>query len=634
MKSLKAEMSILSTIRGPADVKALAPEQLPALAQEIRERLVAVTAKNGGHIGPNLGVVELSIALHRVFGTPRDKFVFDVAHQGYVHKLLTGRNGPDFDGIRTTGGLSGFLNREESLHDVFGAGHAGTALSAAVGLANARDRLAEDSHVVALIGDAALTCGVTMEALNNAAKSTKRLVIVLNDNEWSIDRNVGAVADILSRLIVTRPYNNSQKGLKRFLGKTRFGTKVLDFGRSFKRHVKNWYTHSSSLFEQYGVRYVGPIDGHDLGALERYLNFCKDSTGPILLHIRTEKGRGLGAALKNPEKFHGTGAFDPETGDSLASGAPGAAKSWQDVFGALLVREAKADHRVVGITAAMPSGTGLNQLKAELPAQYHDVGIAEEHAVLFGAGIAARDLRPVCAIYSTFMQRAYDMVIHDVCLQRLPVTFCMDRAGVSPSDGPTHHGLFDIAYLRCVPNVTLMQPKDEDELSDMLHTALQSGAPMFIRYPRGAAAGKAIKAHPALIPLGKAEVLRAGGDIQIWALGSMVPDALQLAEKLTAQTGLSVGVVNARFAKPIDASLLADQAKSAKLIVTLEDGAVTGGFGTGVLEALAEHGGRTPVVRLGWPDRFVGHATDVKTLRAANGLSPDQMLERVKASLS
>ncbi|MEI7651184.1 MAG: 1-deoxy-D-xylulose-5-phosphate synthase [Verrucomicrobiota bacterium] len=626
-------MALLSTIRGPADVKALAPERLPALAQEIRERLVAVTAKNGGHIGPNLGVVELSIALHRVFGTPRDKFVFDVAHQGYVHKLLTGRNGADFDGIRTTGGLSGFLNREESLHDVFGAGHAGTALSAAVGLANARDRLGEDSHVVAVIGDAALTCGVTMEALNNAAKSTKRLVIVLNDNEWSIDRNVGAVADILSRLIVTQPYNNSQQGLKRLLGKTRAGTKFLNFGRSFKRHVKNWYTHSSSLFEQYGVRYVGPIDGHDLGALERYLNFCKDSTGPILLHIRTEKGRGLGAALKNPEKFHGTGAFDPETGDTLASGVPGAAKSWQDVFGSLLVREAKADRRVVGITAAMPSGTGLNQLKAELPAQYHDVGIAEEHAALFAAGIAARDLRPVCAIYSTFMQRAYDMVIHDVCLQRLPVTFCMDRAGVSPSDGPTHHGLFDIAYLRCIPNVTLMQPKDEDELSDMLHTALQSGAPMFIRYPRGAAAGKAIKPQAALIPLGKAEVLRTGADIQFWALGSMVPDALQLAEKLTAQTGLSVGVVNARFAKPIDASLLAEQAKTAKLIVTLEDGAVTGGFGTGVLETLAEHGVRTPVVRLGWPDRFVGHATDVKTLRAANGLSPDQMLATVKAAL-
>jgi 1-deoxy-D-xylulose-5-phosphate synthase len=623
-------MSLLASIRGPADVKALAPEQLPLLAQEIRERLVTVTAKNGGHVGPNLGVVELSIALHRVFGTPQDKFVFDVAHQGYVHKLLTGRNGADFDGIRTTGGLSGFLNREESLHDVFGAGHAGTALSAAVGLANARDRLGEDSHVVALIGDAALTCGVTMEALNNAAKSTKRLVIVLNDNEWSIDRNVGAVADILSRLIVTRPYNNSQQGLKRFLGKTRAGTKVLDFGRSFKRHVKNWFTHSSSLFEQYGVRYVGPIDGHDLGALERYLNFCKDSQGPILLHVRTEKGRGLGAALRNPEKFHGTGAFDPETGDSLASGAPGAPKAWQDVFGALLVREAKADARVVGITAAMPSGTGLNQLKKELPAQYHDVGIAEEHAALFAAGIAARDLRPVCAIYSTFMQRAYDMVIHDVCLQRLPVTFCMDRAGVSPSDGPTHHGLFDIAYLRCVPNVTLMQPKDEDEFADMLHTALKSGAPMFIRYPRGAAAGKAVKARPALIPLGQAEVLRPGADVQLWALGTMVPEAEALAAKLSAATGLSVGVVNARFAKPIDATLLVEQAKAAKLVVTLEDGAVTGGFGTGALETLAEHGVRTPVLRLGWPDRFVGHATDVKTLRAAHGLSPDQMLAAIR----
>ena len=626
-------MSLLASIRGPEDVKALAPERLPALAREIRERLVAVTARNGGHVGPNLGVVELTLALHRVFSTPRDKFVFDVAHQGYVHKLLTGRNGADFDGIRTTGGLSGFLSREESLHDVFGAGHAGTALSAAVGLANARDRLGEDSHVVALIGDAALTCGVTMEALNNAAKSTKRLVIVLNDNEWSIDRNVGAVADILSRLIVSRPYNNSQQGLKRFLGRTRFGTKVLDFGRTFKREVKDLFTRSSSIFEQYGVRYIGPIDGHDLGALERYLRFCKDSTGPILLHVRTEKGRGLGAALRNPEKFHGTGAFDPETGDSLASGAPGAPKAWQDVFGALLVREARADSRVVGITAAMPSGTGLSQLKKELPAQYHDVGIAEEHAALFAAGIAARDLRPVCAIYSTFMQRAYDMVIHDVCLQRLPVTFCMDRAGVSPSDGPTHHGLFDIAYLRCVPNATLMQPKDEDEFADMLHTALRSGAPMFLRYPRGAAAGKPIKAQPALIPLGRAEVLRPGADVQFWALGTMVPEAEALAERLAAATGLAVGVVNARFAKPLDAALLVTQAKAAKLIVTLEDGAVTGGFGTGVLETLAEHGVPTPVLRLGWPDRFVGHATDVKTLRAAHGLAPDQMLAAIRAKL-
>ena len=624
-------MALLPQIRGPRDVQALPASELPVLAREIRERLIAVTARNGGHVGPNLGVVELTIALHRVFDTPQDKFVFDVAHQGYVHKLLTGRNGADFDGIRTTGGLSGFLNREESLHDVFGAGHAGTALSAAVGLANARDRLGEDAHVVALIGDAALTCGVTMEALNNAANSTKRLVIILNDNEWSIDRNVGAIAEILNQLIVTRPYNRSQQGLKSLLGRTRLGTKVLDFGRSFKRHVKNWYTRNSSLFEQYGIRYIGPIDGHDLPTLEKYLRFCKEAKGPVLLHVRTEKGRGLGAALRNPEKFHGTGAFDPETGDSLATGRPGAPKAWQDVFGALLVREAQVDPKVVGVTAAMPSGTGLNQLKAALPAQYHDVGIAEEHAALFAAGIAARDLRPVCAIYSTFLQRAYDMVIHDVCLQRLPVTFCLDRAGVSPSDGPTHHGLFDIAYLRCVPNVTLMQPKDEDELSDMLHTALRSGGPMFIRYPRGPAAGVAIKAQPSLIPIGQAEVLRTGADIQVWALGTMVPDALALADALAAATGATVGVVNARFAKPIDAALLGEQAKSAKLFVTLEDGAVTGGFGTGVLELLAEQGARARVVRLGWPDRFVGHATDVKTLRAAHGLAPEQMLATVLA---
>ena len=626
-------MSILASIRGPEDVQALPAERLPALAQEIRERLIAVTAKNGGHIGPNLGVVELTIALHRVFHTPADKFVFDVSHQGYVHKLLTGRNGADFDHIRSTGGLNGFLKREESPHDIFGAGHAGTALSAAVGLANARDRLNEETHVVAVIGDAALTCGVTMEALNNLASSTKRLVIVLNDNEWSIDRNVGAVAQMLSRLIVSRPYNDSQKGLKRFLEKTRGGRKVLDFGRTFKREIKDLFTRSSSLFEQYGVRYIGPIDGHNISALERYLTFCKDSKSPIVLHIRTEKGRGLGAALKNPEKFHGTGAFDPETGDSLASGKPSAPKAWQDVFGALLVREAKADANVVGITAAMPSGTGLNQLKQSLPAQYHDVGIAEEHAALFAAGLAARGLRPVCAIYSTFLQRAYDMVIHDVCLQKLPVTFCMDRAGVSPSDGATHHGVFDIAYLRCVPNVTLMQPKDEDELSDMLHTALKSGLPMFIRYPRGAALGAPIKEQPSLIPLGKAEVLRPGDEVQLWALGAMVPDAQVLADKIAAETGLSVGVVNARFAKPIDSSLLVEQAKAAKLIVTLEDGTITGGFGSGVMEAIGEAGLGTPVIRLGWPDKFISHATDVKTLRAANGLAPEQMLAAVKAAL-
>jgi 1-deoxy-D-xylulose-5-phosphate synthase len=625
-------MGLLETIQGPADVRALPASRLPELAAEIRARLIDVTARNGGHIGPNLGVVELTLALHRVFETPGDRFVFDVAHQGYVHKLLTGRNGPGFDRIRQTGGLSGFLARDESPHDAFGAGHAGTALSAATGFANARDRLGESGHVVAVIGDAALTCGVTLEALNNARASCRRLVVVLNDNEWSIDRNVGAVAEMLSRIIVSRPYNRSQSGLKRVLGGSAWGRRVLDFGRTLKREVKDLFTRNSSLFEQFGLRYIGPVDGHDLEALERYLRFCKDAPGPVVLHVRTEKGRGLPAALGNPEKFHGTGAFDPETGDSLASGAPGAPRAWQDVFGSLLLREAKADRRVVGITAAMPSGTGLSQLRKELPGQYHDVGIAEEHAALFAAGLAARDLRPVCAIYSTFLQRAYDMVVHDVCLQRLPVTFCMDRAGLSPQDGPTHHGLFDVAYLRCVPNATVMQPKDEDELADMLRTALRSGAPMFIRYPRGPAAGVAPKAEPSVIPIGKAEVLREGTDIQLWALGSMVADARVLADALAARTGASVGLVNARFAKPIDGELLTRQAASARLFVTLEDGAMTGGFGSAVLEHLADSAPRARVLRLGWPDRFVGHASDVATLRAANDLSPARMLERAEAA--
>ena len=625
-------MSLLATIRGPEDVRGLPAERLPELAAEIRQRLIAVTARNGGHVGPNLGVVELTLALHRVFETPRDKFVFDVSHQGYVHKLLTGRNGAGFDAIRQTQGLSGFLSREESPHDAFGAGHAGTALSAAVGFANARDRLGEASHVVAVIGDAALTCGVTLEALNNARSAASRLVVVLNDNEWSIDRNVGAIAEMLSRIIVSPSYNRSQTRLKRTLGGSRWGQAVLDFGRTLKREVKDLFTRNSSLFEQFGLRYIGPIDGHDLETLERYLRFCKDSPVPVVLHVRTEKGRGLGAALSNPEKFHGTGSYDPETGDSLASGAAGAPRAWQDVLGGQLLREAQADVRVVGITAAMPSGTGLAQLKRALPAQYHDVGIAEEHAVLFAAGLAARGLRPVCAIYSTFLQRAYDMVIHDVCLQRLPVTFCMDRAGLSPQDGATHHGLFDVAYLRCVPNATVMQPKDEDELADMLHTALQSGAPMFIRYPRGPAAGTAIKAQPQRIPLGKAEILQPGREIQIWALGTMLPEGRALAAALAARTGVSVGLVNARFAKPIDATLLQAQASAAQLIITLEDGAVTGGFGSAVLEALAEGSASPRVLRLGWPDQFIGHASDVATLRAAHGLAPEQMLARALAA--
>lgn len=623
-----APRQLLPTIKGPADVQALPADQLPRLAQEIRDEIIAVTSANGGHVGPNLGVVELSLALHRVFSTPRDKFVFDVAHQGYVHKLLTGRAGSFFRGLRQTGGASGFLNRAESEHDSFGAGHAGTALSAALGMATARDLKGTDEHVVAVCGDAAFTCGVTLEALNNVVASTKRLVVILNDNEWSIARNVGAIAKYLTRLSTNRTYNKVHSDLEKFFTSLPGGPDMHRMWMKWKRETKDFFV-ESSLFEKFGLRYIGPIDGHNLDELVRDLEFARDCDTPVLLHVITKKGKGLDAAINSPEKFHGASPYDPLTGESK-KGPPGSPPNLQDVFGQALVRFAREDKRIVGITGAMPSGTGLTHLAKELPGQFFDVGIAEEHAVLFAAGLATQGIRPVVAIYSTFLQRAYDQIIHDVALQNLPVTFCMDRAGLSPNDGATHHGLFDVSYLRSVPNVTLMQPKDEDELVDMLHTSLQLDGPGFIRYPRGAGTGATIKDRPAALPVGRAEVLREGSDIMIWALGSMVADALELAERLERDDRLSVGVVNARFVKPLDRALLLDHAGRIPLIVTLEDNVLAGGFGSAVLEELqtSEHSDRE-VERLGWPDRFIDHGSSVAALRAANGLSPDDLHRRV-----
>jgi 1-deoxy-D-xylulose-5-phosphate synthase len=452
-------MSLLSQIRGPSDLKAIPSGQLPALAQEIRQRILEVTSANGGHIGPNLGVVELTIALHRQFETPVDKILFDVSHQAYVHKLLTGRNGPQFDKIRQSGGYCGFMSRAESAHDAFGAGHAGTALSAAVGMAVARDMFGEKSHVVAVVGDAAFTCGITMEALNNAASRTKRLIIVLNDNEYSIDRNVGAIATYFNQLISSPVYNRLDKGLGRFFSKSAWGRALLRVTGRWKKGTKDFLV-SSSLFETYGVRYLGPIDGHDIAKLERFLAFAKQCDQPVLLHVLTKKGRGYEPALASPEAFHGMPPFDISTGRGEAAAGP---PSYQDAFGKALLRHAREDKDIVGITAAMPPGTGLSFLRNNLPGQYFDVGIAEEHAVVFAAGMATRGMKPVVAVYSTFLQRAYDCVMHDVCLQNLPVVFCMDRAGLSPNDGPTHHGLFDISFLRPLPNATIMQPREEDE---------------------------------------------------------------------------------------------------------------------------------------------------------------------------
>jgi 1-deoxy-D-xylulose-5-phosphate synthase len=618
---------LLDGIRGPADVKALAPGDLGRLAQEIRDEIISVTARQGGHVGPNLGVVELTIALHRVFDSPKDSFVFDVAHQGYVHKLLTGRGGEFFRGLRHTGGASGFLYRAESAHDPFGAGHAGTALSAALGMATARDLRGTHEHVVAVCGDAAFTCGITLEALNNVVASTKRLVVVLNDNQWSIARNVGAMAKYLNRLSTSTTYNRIHHDLEKFFMGLPRGHAMNQLWVKWKRETKDFFV-NSSLFEKFGLRYIGPIDGHNLDELQKNLEFARQCDVPVLIHVITMKGKGLEAALNSPEKFHGVGGFDPVTGDSMKPKA-GTPPSYQDVFGQAMVRFAREDPRVVGITGAMPSGTGLSKLAAEVPRQFFDVGIAEEHAVLFAAGMATKGMRPVCAIYSTFLQRAYDPIIHDVALQNLPVTFCMDRAGLSPNDGPTHHGLFDIAYLRCVPNLTLMQPKDEDELVDMLHTGLGLGSPAFIRYPRGPGVGVKIKEKPERLEIGHAEILREGSNIVLWALGPMISDALAIADRLLAEENLSVGVVNARFIRPIDRTLLLSQAAVVPLIVTLEDHVLAGGFGSAVLEVLQEADCPTTVERIGWPDKFVEHGSDVESLREAYGLSLDALHRRV-----
>lgn len=618
-------MGLLDQISSPADVKALDFEHLPELAAEIRERIITTTAANGGHVGPNLGVVELTIGLHRVFNTPEDRFVFDVAHQGYVHKLLTGRNDAGFDKIRNTGGYSGFLSRAESEHDAFGAGHAGTALSAALGMAAARDKRGSKEHVVAVCGDAAFTCGITMEALNNVATSTKRLIIILNDNKWSIAKNVGALSRYFNELITTPAYNRLNDSIERFLLKLPGGKHVVDFGVKWKRETKDFFV-SSSLFETYNIRYIGPIDAHDHRQVEYYLNFAKEAEQPVLLHMLTTKGKGYDVALKNPERFHGATPFDIETGKGLP-GAADAPPKYQDVMGSTLVKLATDRPEVIGITAAMPSGTSLHLLEKALPDQFIDVGIAEEHAVLFAAGMATSGFHPVCAIYSTFLQRAYDQIIHDVALQNLPVLFCLDRAGLSPNDGATHHGLFDFAYLRCVPGVVIMAPSNEDELADMMATGLQHKGPAFIRYPRGNAAGVPMKHYPEPLAIGRSHRIQRGASIDIWAIGTMLDDARKLAARLS-EHGIDAGVVNARFVKPLDEAQLIDSAKSHRLLLTLEDHAATGGFGTAVVETLQKAGVLCPVEVIGWPDEFVEHGSSVEILRRSVGLDIESLLER------
>ncbi len=624
-------MSLLNNINSPEDVKKLAPQQLPELASEIRKEIIEVTSQKGGHVSPNLGIVELSIALHRVFDTPKDKIFFDVSHQCYTHKLLTGRNKDAFKNLRQTDGISGFCNRKESPHDAFGAGHAGTAASAALGFAAARDRLGTDENIIAVLGDAAFTNGVTFEAINNIASTTKKMIIVLNDNKMSIAKNVGAVAKYFNEIITNPLHNRLYSDMNAFL-KNLFGESATKVTEKIVRDTKSFIL-PTSFFEDFGLRYLGPIDGHNIPLLEKYLTFCKNSDRPILLHIVTKKGNGLDVAMRNPEKFHGASPYDIITGESTQN-ADKSVPNYQDAMGATLLKLAKKDEKVVGITAAMASGTGLSLLKKELPNQFFDVGIAEEHAAIFAAGMACKGFKTVTAIYSTFMQRAYDCAMHDVCLQDLPATFCLDRAGLSPNDGATHHGLFDISFLRPLPKAVIMQPSNEDELADMLYTSVESGKPCFIRYPRGKAEGVPMKDEPAKLEIGKAEVLReSDGSLVIWALGNMVREAKKIADAIESELGVKIGVVNARFVKPLDKDLLLKHADENKYIVTIEDHVVKGGFGSEVAETLIAAQKDCGIKIIGWPDKFIPHGTDVATLRAQFGLSTTQLIEQVRGLL-
>ncbi len=622
-----AEKKLLDTINSPADVKKLSLGQMQQLAGELRQLLIEVISHTGGHLAPNLGVVELTLALHKVFNTPQDKLVFDVGHQSYIHKIITGRR-EQFPTLRQYGGLSGFPKRSESEHDAFGTGHSSTSISAALGMACARDLQGEDYNVVAIIGDGSMTGGMAFEALNNAGMLHKKMVVVLNDNEMSISKNVGAMSEYLYQLRTGETYNKIKNDIEGWLKNMEFGTDVLKAIRRLKGSVK-YLMVPTSIFEELGFTYLGPVDGHDLQGLLEVLQAAKKIDGPVMVHVLTKKGKGYKPAEESPNKFHGTGPFDIATGKKNTK--PGTPPTYTEVFGNTLSALADEDEKIVGITAAMPDGTGLNIFAQAHKDRFFDVGIAEQHAVTAAAGMAAAGMKPVTAIYSTFMQRAYDSVLHDICMQNLHVTMCLDRAGLVGDDGYTHHGVFDYAYLRSIPNMTIMAPKDENELRHMLRTALLYNAPVAIRYPRGSGVGVAIDEPMHTLPIGRAEVLREGSDVCLWAIGSMVQTALAAADAL-AQQGISAGVVNMRFAKPLDEELLLQHAKSYKKIVTLEEGVLAGGVGSAVLEALnaAKMLGSCAVRTFGIGDEFVLHG-DKKLLFRDLGLDTPALVQKIAA---
>ncbi|MDA8430967.1 MAG: 1-deoxy-D-xylulose-5-phosphate synthase [Geobacteraceae bacterium] len=592
---------LLETINTPQDLKRLAPGQLPALAEEVRAFLLETVSTTGGHLGSNLGTVELTIALHYCFDSPNDKIIWDVGHQAYTHKILTGRR-DQFHTQRQYKGLSGFPKRSESEHDAFGVGHASTSISAGLGMAAAADLAGTKNHAIAVIGDGSLTGGMAFEALNQAGHLKKNLIVILNDNEMSISKNVGAFSAFISRKMTGSYYRDLKKEMQGLLKHIpAIGTDILHFARRAENSLKGFLT-PGALFEALGFDYLGPLDGHNLQQLVEVFNNINKLDGPLLVHVMTTKGKGYKPAEDKPAKYHGVGVFDIATG----KGAPKAgAKSYTDVFGETLVALAELDPKIVAITAAMPDGTGLNTFAERFPQRFFDVGIAEQHGMTFAAGLAADGFRPVTAIYSSFVQRAYDQVFHDICLQNLPVTIAMDRAGLVGDDGPTHHGVFDISYLRHLPGLTMMAPKDENELRHMLKTAIYSGVPMALRYPRGAGYGVELDAEVKELEIGRGEQLLDGSDLCIVAIGSTVYPALEAAEAL-GQKGFRVGVVNARFVKPLDAELIKSVAATTGRIITVEENALQGGFGSAVLELLYDSGLQdVRIKRLGIPDRYI-----------------------------
>jgi len=611
----------LAGIDSPADLKKVPREKLPEVAQELRDLIIRSVARTGGHLASSLGVVELTLALHYVFDSPRDRIVWDVGHQAYAHKILTGRR-EVFPTLRTRGGISGFPRPCESEHDAFGTGHSGTSISAALGLAVARDLEGERHKVIAVIGDGSLSSGLALEGLNQAGHQKRDLIVVLNDNEWSISQNVGALSAYLNRIMTGRFYTAFRKRVETFLKSMPKGEFVARLGKKAEEVTKGFIV-PGLLFEELGFTYVGPIPGHGLDDLIATFQNLRHMEGPLLVHVVTTKGKGYAPAERNPEVFHGVGPFDPRTGDGIGGGA---VPTYTEVFGRTIVEIARRNRDVVAITAAMCSGTGLEEFRRLFPERFFDVGIAESHAVTFAAGLAREGKVPVVAIYSTFLQRAYDQIVHDVCLQNLPVVFAVDRAGIVGADGATHQGLFDLSYLRHIPNMAVMAPADEAELAGMLYAAVAARRPVAVRYPRGAAVGVPIPPEPPAIPWGKGVLLADGRDLLIAAVGAAVVPALFAAQEL-ARRGIHAAVANARFVKPLDAELLLPLGRRLGRVITVEENVLAGGFGSALLEAFEEHGEPVPHMRrLGIRDLFVEHGSQ-RELRAAHGLDADAIVE-------